>query len=78
MSGLPVLTDTTILVGLDRIYGRITCLPANDAARVLAAMAGTKTLCLRTLEQARVLGLNIQVAPGMGTMLEDFMAGRLS
>lgn len=78
MSGAPVFADTTILVGFDRIYGRITCLPANDAARVLASIAGTKTLCLRTIEQARALGLNIQVAPGMGSMLEDFLAGRLS
>lgn len=74
----PVITDTTILVGFDKHYGRILCYPANDAARVLAGIAGTKTLSTQTLEQAKALGLNIAVAPGMSTMLEDFLAGRLS
>ena len=67
-----------ILVGFDRVYGLIKCYPANDASRVLAGIAGTKTLSREVLYSAAQLGLHIEVAPGLDHLFEDFLAGRLS
>ena len=74
----PVLPDNTILVGFDRVYGRVMCYPANDAARLLASIAGQKTLSIGTLRAAQALGLKVEVAPGIQHLLEDFMAGRFA
>lgn len=67
-----------ILVGFDKHYGTLMCYPANEQARLLASIAGTKTLSRGTLNAARTLGLSVAVAPGSQHFLEDFISGRAS
>lgn len=45
------------------VYGRAMLYPANEPARVLAAIAGTKTLNQQTLDQAQQLGLIVERVP---------------
>ena len=52
------------------VYGRVTWYPENDAAKALAAIAGTKTLTEDVLNIAmRMLGATVHVthelAPGV-------------
>lgn len=49
-----------IQVTIKSVYGTDTIYPANDAARTLAMIAGTKTLTLRTLKQAKQLGHSVE------------------
>jgi hypothetical protein len=52
---VPVIKVTVRSVyGLDKVY------PANDAARTLANIAGTKTLSVANLRDARALGCTIE------------------
>lgn len=41
-------------------YGAPAIYPANDAARIFAAIAGTKTILLDTLSKAKKLGYQIE------------------
>ena len=63
-----------VLVRFDRVYGLIKCYPANQQAEVLAKIAGTKTLCPRTLAGARALGLQVMEMQDSG-QLANFLAG---
>jgi hypothetical protein len=42
------------------VYGAPTMYPANEAARIFAAIAGTKTLQFNTLAKAKELGYRIE------------------
>ncbi len=53
---------TTIAIRIRDQYGSPVAHPTNQAAQILAAIAGTKTLTLRTLDHAAALGLTITVA----------------
>ena len=48
-----------IQVTVRQVYGVPTIYPANDAARVLARIAGTTTLKMTTLDLARELGMRV-------------------
>ena len=49
----------TILIELKTVYGKTTIYPANEAADLLAEIAGTKTLTNVTLALAERLGFEI-------------------
>lgn len=57
-------------------YGAPAIYPANEAARIFAAIAGTKTLQLNTLAKAKALGYRIERAgdsinvPGLSALVE--------
>lgn len=48
-----------IEVEVRSVYGVPKVYPANDAARTLAALAGTETLTARTLDLAKQLGHSV-------------------
>ena len=54
------LSPVVIQVRFDRVYGNVVCYPVNDAAKNLAAIAGTKTLSPDCLKRARTLGLVVE------------------
>jgi hypothetical protein len=56
-------TEKKLVVRMDRVYGTITAYPANEVARIFAEIAGTKTLKLATIERAKRLGFEIELAP---------------
>jgi hypothetical protein len=53
-------------------YGAPAIYPENDAAKVLAQIAGTKTLCPRVLELARDLGLRVVDVTPAPSILDRF------
>jgi len=53
-----------LVVIVKDVYGTATVYPANDAAAVFAAIAGTKTLTARTVACARQLGFVVKVMSG--------------
>lgn len=73
-AGLPTINDmlgkqaeavqaamTQVLqVSVRSNYGAPAIYPANDAARIFAAIAGTKTLGFKTLANAKELGYRIE------------------
>jgi hypothetical protein len=67
--------EHVIEVRFDRIYGRLTCYPVNDAAKALAEIAGTKTLTPAAIEGARKLGFKVAIAPESVETLENFVGG---
>lgn len=62
-----------ILVRFDRVYGRLTCYPANGAARVVAQIAGTKTLTPQTLVLVQKLGCEVIVEHQSWALLAEFL-----
>ncbi|MBI5259791.1 MAG: hypothetical protein HY855_25045 [Burkholderiales bacterium] len=50
----------TLEVVVRSVYGVKQIYPANDAARVIAQIAGTKTLTTQTLALAKKLGMVVQ------------------
>lgn len=48
-------------VQIKQVYGVDTIYPANDNAKLLAQIAGTKTLKKETIEIARKLGFTFEV-----------------
>lgn len=52
--------ETVIQVQVRNVYGKPVVYPANEAAELIAAIAGTKTLSTATLAYARRLGFDIQ------------------
>jgi hypothetical protein len=49
------------------VYGGHLLYPANDAAKHLAAIAGTKTLSQRALAQATLMGATISIQADTAT-----------
>lgn len=64
--------STTILVAPRSQYGRDVLHPANDAARILAEIAGTTTLTPATLKLAEQLGHTVVIAAVQAKTLADF------
>jgi hypothetical protein len=61
-----------IEVEVRSVYGVPTIYPSNETARVLAEIAGTKTLTPRVLELARDLGLKVVDKTQAPSILERF------
>lgn len=59
----------TIDVRVDRVYGNLTVYPACQRAETLARIAGTKTLTLEALAEARRLGFGIRFAEGSSAVM---------
>lgn len=59
-----------ILVEVKNVYGELKAYPANEAAEVLAQIAGTKTLKSSTLALAARLGMAIEQKQ-TGNLLKD-------
>lgn len=53
--------DTIIEVSARSVYGSVLMYPANDQAARLAALVGTRTLTVSTLQHARGMGFIISV-----------------
>lgn len=51
--------EKTLEIEVRDVYGEAKCYPANDAARLFAEIAGTKTLTAATLDRAERLGYAI-------------------
>lgn len=51
----------TILVRLEKQYGQDVIIPVCDKAQKFAAIAGTKTLTRRLIEQIKGLGYTVEV-----------------
>jgi len=60
--GLPCYAETpaVVLVEIKNVYGTLKAYPANEAAELLAQIAGTKTLSNQTLALAERMGMVIQ------------------
>ncbi len=54
-----------IQVQVRNVYGRPVVYPANEAAKLIAEIAGTKTLSTLALSCARRLGFDIQEVPAL-------------
>jgi len=52
--------NTTIQITIKSVYGRETIYPANDQAKRLAEMVGTKTLTQQTVRDAMGMGFKIE------------------
>lgn len=50
-------------IKIKSVYGTAMCYPANEAAELIAKIAGTKTLNTAQLEYAVQLGFQIQEVP---------------
>lgn len=50
-----------ILVSIKNVYGNETVYPECETAKVLAQLAGQKTLTTRTIQLIKQLGYTIQV-----------------
>jgi hypothetical protein len=61
-----------IEVEVRAVYGTSKVYPINDAARVVAELAGTSTLTLRALDLARKLGHEIVDVTPAPAILERF------
>jgi hypothetical protein len=53
--------ENRIEVTARSVYGSMMLYPANDQAARLARIAGTKTLSLHTLREARGMGFEVSV-----------------
>ena len=51
--------ENTILIQIKNIYGNEMIYPANQTAQHFANIAGTKTLSVNTLRNAKLLGFTI-------------------
>lgn len=57
------MRNTVIQIEVRSVYGVLQSYPANEPARVLAKIAGTKTLKRETLDLAKRLGLTVEQLP---------------
>lgn len=55
--------EKVILIKIKSIYGGLYAYPANEAAELFAAIAGTKTLAGTTLACAKQLGYEVKEVP---------------
>ena len=49
----------SIQVEVKTVYGKDKIYPVNEAAQILASIAGTKTLSPQTIEYANAIGLKV-------------------
>lgn len=66
-------TGVTIIVRAKSVYGQSKIYPVNEAAKKLAAIAGTTTLTTQALRLAREMGCRI-VLDGEQTILSALAA----
>jgi hypothetical protein len=59
--------DSTIAISVRNVYGEDKYYPANDQARSLASIAGTKTLTISTMRLAADMGFTIRCMAGRNT-----------
>ena len=59
----------SISVTVRSVYGEIKFYPANGAAECLARIAGTKTITVHAMKEARAMGCEI-VVDGTKTLLD--------
>lgn len=62
-----------LLVRFDRVYGRVTCYPANAAAEQACALTGKKTFSPSDLKALRALGHEVILSMGSWGVLEQFL-----
>ena len=55
-----IINDQIIEVEVRNVFGRSLVYPVNDNAKILASIAGAKTLSTIDLENAVKLGLNVK------------------
>jgi len=67
---------TTIFVDVRDVYGRETIYPACETSKLLAQLAGTRTLTLAALATIRALGYAVAVRPHAG--FDALAAGRVA
>lgn len=48
-----------VIIKVRNVYGTDTAYPVNEAARLFASIAGTKTLTVETLAKAKLLGFEV-------------------
>ena len=59
-AGLPLVQERVLQVQVRNVYGKPVVYPANEAAELIAAIAGTKTISTENLAYARRLGFDIK------------------
>jgi len=57
------MQSPVIQIAVRSVYGMLQSYPANEPARVLAQIAGTKTLKRETLDLAKRLGMTVEQLP---------------
>lgn len=73
---LPRLGKITVRV--DRVYGNPTVYPVCERAKLLAELAGTKTMTHGTLCLAERLGFEIVLAEGSANVLNQALNSELA
>lgn len=68
-TGNPKPLGVALTVRVDRVYGNIVTYPVCDRAKLLAEIAGTKTLTPSSLALAERLGFQIIAADSGAAML---------
>lgn len=54
------MTELNLVVEVRSVYGTEKIYPVNDKAKLLASLAGTKTLSVANLELAKKLGFTVE------------------
>ena len=65
-----------LVVRFDRVYGNVTCYPADEVGRDIVELTNKKIFSPRDLVLLVKIGFEIQLAHGSRQLLEDFVAGR--
>lgn len=63
------------VVKIKDVYGKPTVYPVNEAAKLLAKLAGTKTLTVEALSVITALGYNVSTVSAWAT-LEDAICAK--
>ena len=71
---LPIYPMATVKVAVRNVYGRDMIYPANAAACTLARIAGTKTLSVENLRDAKALGLTVTTEATVSPVLADIVS----
>lgn len=59
-AGLPLIQERVVQVQVRSVYGNALIYPVNQAAQLIANIAGTRTLSRANLAAAQQLGFQIQ------------------
>ncbi len=66
------MENRTLVVRVERHYGRTTVYPVCETAKVFAQVAGTKTLTTKALSLIKKLGYRIDIqATALSEVLDD-------
>lgn len=69
------MSTGSVAVRFDRVYGRITCYPANATAEIITRLTGKKTLGPKDIESVKMLGYDVVVDQASMQMLREFIGG---